>query len=369
MTDEEASVASSGGEQPEPEEEPEEATDPSVGLYLAQWAHAQSLIEDAKHAALSGYYAREAMHAAAERVLVGLEQLDPEQWTQRGIRKRMLATFDLGGSVGKEDMIENYRSTIGRVRMDWPYLLLRAEGELDVILRVEKTARKQADVPEMELVTSLLASVSLLAAAPEPLRRRGVGNNRVDLLENEVREAGISTRNGLDGLALALRERLAREDEDVRAANVWARAERRLPRGNAAANALLADAISAAASLEHPETLEPQDDDDVAVFVPWDDEDAHREALDEWRSWTLEEPSSLASVGRNRPGLRFDYRVDADGLVAPTAESYPHRPSGAPTVVQPASALPPVALLHDLVDGLVLGEKATAWMRSEEASS
>ena len=155
----------------------------------------------------------------------------------------------------------------------------------------------------------------------------------------------------------------------MRAANVWARAERRLPRGNAAANALLADAISAAASLEHPETLEPQDDDDVAVFVPWDDEDAHREALDEWRSWTLEEPSSLASVGRNRPGLRFDYRVDADGLVAPTAESYPHRPSGAPTVVQPASALPPVALLHDLVDGLVLGEKATAWMRSEEASS
>ena len=103
--------------------------------------------------------------------------------------------------------------------------------------------------------------------------------------------------------------------------------------------------------------------------MPWDDEDAHREALDEWRSWTLEEPSSLASVGRNRPGLRFDYRVDADGLVAPTAESYPHRPSGAPTVVQPASALPPVALLHDLVDGLVLGEKATAWMRSEEASS
>ena len=252
--------------------------------------------------------------------------------------------------------------------MDWPYLLLRAEGELDVILRVEKTARKQADVPEMELVTSLLASVSLLAAAPEPLRRRGVGNNRVDLLENEVREAGISTRNGLDGLALALRERLAREDEDVRAANVWARAERRLPRGNAAADAWLAGGILAA-SLEHPETLEPQDDDDVAVFVPWDDEDAHREALDEWRSWTLEEPSSLASVGRNRPGLRFDYRVDADGLVAPTAESYPHRPSGAPTVVQPASALPPVALLHDLVDGLVLGEKATAWMRSEEASS
>ena len=67
----------------------------------------------------------------------------------------------------------------------------------------------------MELVTSLLASVSLLARS-EPLRRRGVGNNRVDLLENEVREAGISTRNGLDGLALA-RERLAREDEDVRA--------------------------------------------------------------------------------------------------------------------------------------------------------
>lgn len=369
MTDEEASVASSGGEQPEPEEEPEEATDPSVGLYLAQWAHAQSLIEDAKHAALSGYYAREAMHAAAERVLVGLEQLDPEQWTQRGIRKRMLATFDLGGSVGKEDMIENYRSTIGRVRMDWPYLLLRAEGELDVILRVEKAARDAGGVSETDQLTSLLASAAALQVAPEPLRRRGRGTNQVDLLATEVRAAGVSFdgTSSIAGMISALEARLAREDEDVRAANAWARAERRLPRGNAAADAWLAGGILAA-SLEHPETLEPQDDDDVAVFVPWDDEDAHREALDEWRSWTLEEPSSLASVGRNRPGLRFDYRVDADGLVAPTAESYPHRPSGAPTVVQPASALALPESLHGLVDGIVLGEAIHASRRREASS-
>ena len=142
----------------------------------------------------------------------------------------------------------------------------------------------------------------------------------------------------------------------MRAANAWTRAVARLPRGDEAANAQLAAAIRAA-SLLHPKTLEPQDDDAVAVFVPWDDEIAHREALGEWEAWTLAEPSSLASVGRNRPGLRFDYRVDADGLVAPTAESYPHRPSGAPTVVQPASALPPVALLHDLVDSVVLGER------------
>ena len=260
--------------------------------------------------------------------------------------------------------------------MDWPYLLLRAEGELDVILRVEKAARKQADVPEMELVTSLLASVSLLAAAPEPLRRRGVGNNRVDLLENEVREAGISTRNGLDGLALALRERLAREDEDVRAANAWARAERRLPRGNAAANALLADAISAA-SLEHPETLEPQNADEFAVFESWEgDEDAHQEALDEWRSWTLAGPSGLATVGRNLKsghsgthlGLQLDRRVPVSAFVTPTAESCPHRSSGAPTVVQPASALALPESLHGLVDGVVLGVRRTAWMRSEASS-
>ena len=81
MTDEEASVTSSSGDeqQPEPEEEPEEATDLTVGLYLANWARAQSLIEDAELAALSGYYAREAQFAAAERVLEGLERLDDDQ--------------------------------------------------------------------------------------------------------------------------------------------------------------------------------------------------------------------------------------------------------------------------------------------------
>ena len=252
--------------------------------------------------------------------------------------------------------------------MDWPYLLLRAEGELGVILRVEKAARDAGGVSETDQLTSLLASAAALQVAPEPLEATKGRGGRVGDLLTEVQAVGVPV-NGqtLDCIESALRERLAREDEDVRAANAWARAERRLPRGNAAANALLADAISAA-SLEHPETLEPQDDDDVAVFVPWDDEDAHREALDEWRSWTLEEPSSLASVGRNRPGLRFDYRVDADGLVAPTAESYPRRPSGAPTVVQPASALALPESLHGLVDGVVLGVRRTAWMRSEASS-
>ena len=368
MTDEEASVASfasssSGEQQPEPEEEPEEATDPSIGLYLAKWALVQSLIEDAKHAALAGYYARRAQLAAAGRVLDGLAKLNPEQWTLPEIQPRMKDTFDLAcAGCKKEDLIENYRSNIAREQMNWPFPLLRTEGVLDVLLRVEKAARKQADLSEMELVTSLLTSVSLLRAAPEPLRRRSA-RSRVNLLEHEVREAGISSDHGLDGLTLALRERLAREDEDVRASAAWERAKARLPRGNAAADAWLADGILAA-SLEHPETLEPQDDDDVAVFVPWDDEDAHREALDEWRSWTLEEPSSLASVGRNRPGLRFDYRVDADGLV----ESYPERLSGAPTVVQPASALALPESLHGLVDGVVLGWRRTAWMRSEASS-
>ena len=70
MTDEEASVASSssGEQQPEPEEEPEEATDLTVGLYLANWARAQSLIEDAELAALSGYYAREAKAGGEPKV-------------------------------------------------------------------------------------------------------------------------------------------------------------------------------------------------------------------------------------------------------------------------------------------------------------
>ena len=365
MTDEEASVASSssGEQQPEPEEEPEEATDLTVGLYLANWARAQSLIEDAELAALSGYYAREAMFAAAERVLVGLEQLDPEQWTQRGIRERMQATFDLGGYGGKEDLIEHYRSVIARERANWPFELLRAEGVLGVMLRVEKAARKQADLSEMELVTSLLASISLLGAAPEPLRRRGGENSRVNLLENEVREAGISSGHGLAALTLALQERLAREPASVRAAAAWERAKARLPRGNAAANRWLADAILAA-SLEHPETRAPQNAEDVAVFVPWDDETAHQEALDEWNAWKLAAPSSLASVGRNRPGLRFDYRVDADGLV----ESYPERLSGAPTVVQPASALALPESLHGLVDGIVLGEAIHASRRREASS-
>ena len=162
--------------------------------------------------------------------------------------------------------------------------------------------------------------------------------------------------------------------QSVRAAAAWERAKARLPRGNAAANALLADAISAAASLEHPETLEPQDDDDVAVFVPWDDEDAHREALDEWRSWTLAGPSGLATVGRNQRktgysgthlGLRFDRRVPVDAFVAPTAESCPHRPSGAPTVLQPASALAGPESLHGLVDGIVLGERVNEGKTSD----
>ena len=100
---------------------------------------AQSLIEDAKHAALSGIMRGEAMHAAAGRVLVGStarpRAVDSEIGKDTG-------HIRLGGSAGKEDMIENYRSTIGRVRMDWPYLLLRAEGELDVMHA--SAARKQA---------------------------------------------------------------------------------------------------------------------------------------------------------------------------------------------------------------------------------
>ena len=149
----------------------------------------------------------------------------------------------------------------------------------------------------------------------------------------------------------------------MRAAAAWERAKARLPRGNAAANRWLADAILAA-SLEHPETRAPQNAEDVAVFVPWDDETAHQEALDEWNAWKLAAPSSLASVGRNRPGLRFDYRVDADGLV----ESYPERLSGAPTVVQPASALALPESLHGLVDGIVLGEAIHASRRREASS-
>ena len=91
----------------------------------------------------------------------------------------------------------------------------------------------------------------------------------------------------------------------------------------------------------------------------------------EWEAWKLAEPSSLASVGRNRPGLRFDYRVPVGAFVAPTVASYPRRPSGAPTVVQPASELPLVESLHDLVDGIVLGEKSTAGRAAarSEASS
>ena len=126
---------------------------------------------------------------------------------------------------------------------------------------------------------------------------------------------------------------------------------------------MLADAISAA-SLHYPKTLRPQNANEVAVFVPWDDEAEQQEALDEWTNWTLAEPSSLASVGLNGPGLRFDYRVD--GLDAPTAESYPRRPSGAPTVVQPASALPLPESLHGLVDCVVSGERKNEWRRRSE---
>ena len=259
--------------------------------------------------------------------------------------------------------------------MDWPYLLLRAEGELGVILRVEKAARDAGGVSETDQLTSLLASAAALQVAPEPLEATKGRGGRVGDLLTEVQAVGVPV-NGqtLDCIESALRERLAREDEDVRAANAWARAERRLPRGNAAADAWLADAILAA-SLEHPETLEPQNADEFAVFESWEgDEDAHQEALDEWRSWTLAGPSGLATVGRNQRktgysgthlGLRFDRRVPVDAFVAPTAESCPHRPSGAPTVLQPASALAGPESLHGLVDGIVLGERVNEGKTSD----
>ena len=371
MTDEEASVASStSDEQPESEEEPEEATDPSVGLYLAKWAHAQSLIEDAKHAALSGYYAREAMYAAAERVLDGLEQLNPDQWTHVVIRMKMEAKFGLGGHGLKDVLITNYRTTIAREQMNWPFPLLRTEGVLDVLLRVEKAARKQAGLSEIDRLTSLLASCHVLRAAPPALRTESTTSGRFLPLAREVRAAGVSfALSTIDGAITAIEARLAREDADVRATRILAKATAQLPREDDVANAQLAAAIRAA-SLLHPKTLEPQDDDEVVFFQEWKSKEAHDEAVRKHREWTGAGPSAFASVGRNNRryghsgadrGLPYDYRVGA--LNGPC----PKRLGDAPTVVQPASALARVAQLHDLVDGMVAGENSNEWRRRREA--
>ena len=184
----------------------------------------------------------------------------------------------------------------------------------------------------------------------------------------------MSSEHGLAALTLALRERLTREDEDVRASAAWVRAAARLPR-DAAADACLAGAMSAA-SLEHPETLAPQNDEDRVVYVGWKSQAALDNALRENDEWTRAGPSGLATVGRTTRyghsgsdlGLQFDRRVPVGDFVAPTADSYPRRSNGAPTVVQPASALAGVAQLHGLVDGIVLGERRAAWMRSEASS-
>ena len=359
----------------------EESVEEPTGLYLVDEATAAICIKDATLAATAAWYARACQLKKASEVARRLRLLDEDFWAapnQAKIQaKRFRKKYGVKVWCRGQDILDDVEGLITNEFEVLPLHLAVSAAELDAAAFLEETAREQAGLSETDELTSLLTSAFALLAAPRALQTNYDSGSdktgRVDALLAHVRAAGVSiscvgnVAEELGSAISALKARLAREPASVRAAAAWERAKARLPRGNAAANALLADAISAA-SLEHPETLEPQDDDDVAVFVPWDDEDAHREALDEWRSWTLEEPSSLASVGRNRPGLRFDYRVDADGLVAPTAESYPRRPSGAPTVVQPASALALPESLHGLVDGVVLGVRRTAWMRSEASS-
>ena len=355
----------------------EEEVEESTGLYLAGGTTAALCIKDAALAAQAAWYARACQLKKASEVARRLRRLPDDYWAANDQAQRFRDTYRVSVGDGG-DTLANVERSIANELEAWPLDLAVAAARLDAVLELERREREQVGVSQMDKVTSLLTSASVLEVAPEVLRRRGDGS-RVDLLEGEVREAGVAFRgHTLDCVESALKARLAREDEGVRAAAAWRRAAVQLPRNDTAANAQLANAASHA-SLGHPETRAPQNAEDVAVFAPWDDETEHQEALDEWNAWTLEEPSDLATVGRTTRrghdgtdrGLPFDYRVPADSFVVPTADSYPRRSSGAPTVVQPASALPPIALLHDLVDGLVLGEKATAGRAAarSEASS
>jgi len=348
---------------PDAEEEEENPN----GLYLALATTATLRTKDAAFAAKSAWVGRQIQLARARDVLGRLRRLPDDFWTGRQqvrrFRKRYGLSVDNAGNV-----LDSVESSIAREQEEWPLHLAVAAAQLDSILYLEKAARKQADLSEMERVTSFLASVSLVQAAPEPLQRRNNGKSRVDLLENEVREAGISSEHGLAALTLALQERLAREDEGVRAAAAWARAERQLPRNDAAANAQLAEAMSQA-SLGHLKTLAPQNDEDRVVYEGWKSQGAHAEALRKNNEWTSAEPSGLATVGRTTRfghsgtdlGLQYDYRVPLGDLDGPCPHRADHE--DVPTVVQPASALARPASLHGLVDCVVKGEKLNAWRR------
>ena len=351
----------------------EEEVEESTGLYLAGGTTAALCIKDAALAAQAAWYARACQLKKASEVARRLRRLPDDYWAANDQAQRFRDTYRVSVGDGG-DTLANVERSIANELEAWPLDLAVAAARLDAILELERREREQVGVSQMDKVTSLLASASVLEVAPEALRRRGNGS-RVNMLENEVREAGMSSGHGLDGLTLALQERLAREDEDVRAAAAWERTKARLPRDDAAANAQLANAASHA-SLGHPKTRQAIDDD-IAVFEPWDDEAERQGAVDEWEGWTLEEPSDVATVGRRLEkngysgtdrGLPFDYRVPVGAFVAPTPESWPRRPSGAPTVVQPASALALPESLHGLVDGIVLGEAIHASRRREASS-
>ena len=355
---------------PDAEQEEEEPT----GIYLTSATTAALWRKDAATAGMAAWLARRAQLRNALDVVKGLEQQPSNYWKPHQQAQRFRVTYRVGVN-DDGDVLDNVRRSIARAQEESPLRLAVAAAELDATLHLEKTARKQAGVSQMDKVTSLLASACRLRAAPGALRRRG-DNSRYDFLAEEVRAAGVSFYpDTLEHAISALEARLAREPDSVRAAAAWRRAAVQLPRNDTAANAQLAGAVSHA-SLGHPETREAIDDDDVAELVLWDVATEHQEALDEWNAWTLEGPSDLATVGRRTRyghsgthlGLQCDYRVPVGAFVVPTAESWPRRPSGAPTVVQPASALAPAESLHSLVDGVVTGERRTAWMRNEASS-
>ena len=160
----------------------------------------------------------------------------------------------------------------------------------------------------------------------------------------------------------------------MRANAAWTRAAARLPRGNEAANAQLAEAMSLA-SLQFPDTLRPQNDEDRVVYVEWKSQDAHEEALRKNEQWTRAGPSGLATVGRTTRrghdgtdlGVQYDYRVPLGALDGPCPHREDHE--DVPTVVQPASALARPASLHGLVDGVVKGERATEWRRRRRSEN